>query len=213
MSHTQTPSSILHHPSSLKPTMAPVKSPVAHDSTFQPLNDSTLPKLESAMLKLPQVTCPVTNHFAPGIYWREITIPAGAIALGHKHKTEHLNVLLSGRVRVLCDGHVEELVAPQVFSSPPGTRKIVFALEPVRWANVHANPTNEHDMETLELIFVEKSAAFLAHQERFAPQPTACTAATIGNKERTAGLPTEALAKPGEGAGEQADQNLNERSE
>ena len=137
-------------------------------STFQRFNDSTLPKLESAMLKLPQVTCPVTNHFAPGIYWREITIPAGAIALGHKHKTEHLNVLLSGRVRVLCDGQVKELAAPQVFSSPPGTRKIVLALEPVRWANVHANPTNEHDMEKLELIFVEKSAAYLAHEKEIA---------------------------------------------
>lgn len=126
---------------------------------------------ESAMLKLPQAHCPVTNRFAPGIYWREIEIPAGAIALGHKHKTEHLNVLLSGRVRVLCDGQVKELVAPQVFSSPPGTRKIVFALEPTRWANIHANPTDEHDMEKLELIFIEKSAAFLAHHQ------AACAAA------------------------------------
>src|SRR5215469_14015012 len=127
-----------------------------------------LETLEAAMLKLPQADCPVTNLFAPGIYWREIEIPAGAVALGHEHKTEHLNVLLSGRVRVLCDGQVKELVAPQVFSSPAGVRKLVYALEPTRWANVHANPTDETDMAKLELIFIKKSGAFLTHQEEIA---------------------------------------------
>jgi quercetin dioxygenase-like cupin family protein len=121
-------------------------------------------KVEVAMLKMPQVDCPVTNLFAPGIYWREVEIPAGTIALGHRHKTEHLNVLLSGRVRVLCDGHVKELVAPQVFSSPAGVRKLVYAVERTRWANVHANPADETDMAKLEVIFIEKSASFLAHQ-------------------------------------------------
>ena len=123
-----------------------------------------LETLEAAMLKMPQADCPVTNLFAPGIYWREIEIPAGAVALGHEHKTEHLNVLLSGRVRVLCDGQVKELVAPCVFSSSAGVRKLVYAVEPTRWANVHANPTDETEMAKLELIFIEKSAAFLAHQ-------------------------------------------------
>jgi quercetin dioxygenase-like cupin family protein len=129
--------------------------------------------VESAMLKMPQADCPVTNVFAPGIYWREIEIPAGAIALGHKHKTEHVNVLLAGRVRVLCDGQVTELVAPQVFVSPPGVRKLLYAVERTRWANIHANPTDETDMEKLEVIFIEKSESFLAHQEEIAGQISA----------------------------------------
>lgn len=122
-------------------------------SSLRSVRDSALPPAE----------CPVTNRFAPGIYWREVSIPAGVFAVGHQHKTEHLNVMLSGRVRVLCDGQVRELVAPQVFSSPAGVRKIVLALEPTRWANVHANPTDEHDMDKLEMIFIEKNASFPAH--------------------------------------------------
>jgi len=130
-----------------------------------------LEMVESAMLKMPQADCPVTNLFAPGIYWREVSIPAGAIAIGHKHKTEHLNVLISGRVRVICDGEVKELVAPYVFPSPAGVRKILYAVEPARWANIHANPTDERDLEKLEIIFIEKSAAYLAHDQSRARPP------------------------------------------
>lgn len=121
-------------------------------------------RVESAFLKMPQVDCPVTHLFAPGIYWRELALPAGTFAIGHKHRTEHLNVILSGRVRVLSDGHVVELAAPQVFVSKPGTRKMVYALEDTRWANVHSNAGDETDMDKLELLNIEKSGSFLEHE-------------------------------------------------
>jgi hypothetical protein len=122
-------------------------------------------RAEAALLQMPQVPCPVTHIFAPGIYWREVFLPAGVFAIGHQHKTEHLNVLLAGRVRVLADGRVVELKAPQVFKSGPGTRKMVYAVEPTRWANVHTNPADERDEERLEMLFIEKSTAFLEHQQ------------------------------------------------
>jgi len=108
-----------------------------------------------------RVDCPLTNLFADGIYWREILIPKGTIAVGRKHKTEHINVLLAGRVRVVRDGSVIELSAPQVFKSPAGVRKAVYAIEDTRWANVHPNPSNEQDMDLLEEVFVEKGGDFL----------------------------------------------------
>jgi len=123
-------------------------------------------QVEAGCLKLPQVPCPVTNLFSKGIYWRELFIPKGVFAIGHQHKTEHVNVMLSGRVRVLSDGKVIELEAPQVFVSAPGTRKLVYAVEDTRWANVHANPTDETDMDKLETLFIEKSAAFLEHEKQ-----------------------------------------------
>lgn len=127
--------------------------------------ETNLERAEAAMLKLNQpVECPLTNLFCDGVYWREIFIPKDTLAIGHRHKTEHINVLLSGKVLVLKDGQPTELTAPQVFKSPAGTKKAVFAIEPTRWANVHANPTNEQEMEKLELIFIEKSAAFLEHE-------------------------------------------------
>ena len=33
--------------------------------------------LEKEMLEMPQADCPVAHHFGPGIYIREVTLPAG----------------------------------------------------------------------------------------------------------------------------------------
>lgn len=125
---------------------------------------NSLERFEEKALKLRQVECPVTNIFADGVYWREIIVPAGTVILGHEHKTEHLNVMLSGRIRLMIDGKVSELVAPQVFVSPAGVRKVALALEETRWANVHPNIGNEHDTSKLEDIFVGKSQAFIEHE-------------------------------------------------
>ena len=121
--------------------------------------------VEARCLELPQVACPTTHVFAKGVYWREVAIPAGVFAMGHEHKTEHINVLLAGKVRVMVDGRVTELTAPQVIVSGPGIRKVVYAVTATRWANVHANPTDETDLDKIEDLFIEKSAGYLAHKE------------------------------------------------
>ncbi len=125
------------------------------------IKNDALEQAEARLLSRPQVDCPLTNLFAPGIYWREIFIPANTFAIGHEHKTEHLNVLLSGHLRVLVDGKVIDLVAPQVFKSAAGVRKAAYALTDCRMANVHHNPTNETDQAKLEEIFVVKSDSHL----------------------------------------------------
>ena len=126
---------------------------------------ASIERVEAMCLKLPQVDMPLTHLFAPGIYWREGFIPAGTFAIGHQHKTEHINVLLSGTIRVLQDGKEVELTAPQVFKSSAGVRKAVFAVTDVRFVNVHHNPTDETDLDKLEAIFVEKSATYLQNTE------------------------------------------------
>ena len=102
----------------------------------------------------------ITRHFfAPGIYARSLTRKAGAFIVGHKHKTEHLNILLSGRLRVYMDGKVTELVGPSLpFVSKAGVRKATFALEDSTLITFHA--THETDLEKLEEELIEKSALF-----------------------------------------------------
>ena len=34
------------------------------------------------VLKQPQVACPVTHHFGPSIYIREVVMPAGTVVVG-----------------------------------------------------------------------------------------------------------------------------------
>lgn len=115
--------------------------------------------VEQAMLQLPQVDCPVIHRFGPGVYIREVTIPADTFAIGHHQNFEHMNVMLKGRVTVLQDdGSTTELVAPTMFVGKPG-RKIGYIHEDVVWLNVYA--TAETDVETLENTFITKSDTWL----------------------------------------------------
>ena len=111
--------------------------------------------LEVEMLKHEQADCPVYHHFSPGLYVREVNLPAGIVAIGHRQKTEHLNVFLQGRVTIVNDdGSTSELKAPMLFTGKPG-RKIGYIHEKVVWLNIY--PTEETDVETLESMFLEKS--------------------------------------------------------
>ena len=115
------------------------------------------------MLEMVPPETPVRHIFAPGIYIRELRMKKGMMAIGHSHKVDHLNVMLSGRVIILNDdGTTKELVAPCTFMGKPG-RKVGIIIEDVVWQNIYA--TNETDIETLEDTYIEKSDAFLASEE------------------------------------------------
>lgn len=113
-----------------------------------------LEAFERMMLKLEQVECPVIHRFGPGIYIREITMPAGCFAIGARHKVHQLNVMLKGRVTVLNpDGSTAELKAPMMFVGKPG-QKVGYVHEEVVWQNIYS--TDETDIEKLEAMFVDK---------------------------------------------------------
>lgn len=121
-------------------------------------------QIEAQLLQLPQVECPVLHHFGPGIYIREVRVPAGSLILGHRHKHTHTNILVSGRLKFLNEGgEVAELVAPAVITSNPG-RKLAYIIEDTVWQNVYA--TEERDVEKLEAMLLDKSDAWLEHKDR-----------------------------------------------
>lgn len=141
---------------------------VTADKTPAEVRESIL-KLEAAMLALPkeeQFHIEPDHYFAPGIYMRELFIPAGVVITGKIHKTEHFCVVTMGRVRVVTEDGVKELQAGDIIKSMPGAKRCLVALENTVWLNVHHNPTNETDLEKIEEIFVTKSfEEFQAHQE------------------------------------------------
>jgi hypothetical protein len=121
-------------------------------------------QIEAKLLELPQIDCPVLHHFGPGVYIREVRMPAGSLILGHRHKNAHTNILVSGRLKFLNEGgEVVELAAPAVIKSNPG-RKLAFILEDTIWQNVYA--TEERDIETLEVTLLDKSDAWLEHKDK-----------------------------------------------
>jgi hypothetical protein len=121
--------------------------------------------VEREMLKHVQVDCPVVHGFGPGLYIREITIPAHTFVIGHHHNFDQMNFFLKGKLSILNDdGTVSVLTAPMAFVGKPG-RKIAYSHEECVWTNVHTNPANETDIEKLETLFVTKSDAWVESLE------------------------------------------------
>jgi hypothetical protein len=130
-----------------------------------PINDQ-IEKVEGQLLQLSQIDCPLVHRFAPSVYMREVTMPTGCFVIGHEHKTEHFNVVLTGKARVMIDGVIEDIIAPSVFVSKPCVRKILYIVEEMKWATVH--PTEETDFEVLDSILIKKSNTFISHSEMIA---------------------------------------------
>ena len=126
------------------------------DQSTDTSQDINFDALEPVLLGMPQMECKVAHHFGPGIYIREVTLPAGGLAMGHAQKFPHLNLVLSGSVAVIEDGEAKVIKAPLVFVGKPG-RKIGYCIEECTWQNIYANPDNERDIETLERRYLDKS--------------------------------------------------------
>lgn len=89
------------------------------------------------------------HHFASGVYGRQMDIPAGVVVVGMIHKTEHLAVLLKGRVRITTEVGAKVLDAPQVLIAPPGTKRVAYAITDTTWLSLHA-VGEERDLGKIE---------------------------------------------------------------
>lgn len=119
----------------------------------------SVPQLEREMLQMPQADAPVIHRFGPGIYIREVLLPAGTLAIGHAQRFEHTNLMITGVVAMLGDdGAVTVLRAPLFFIGKPG-RKVGYVIEDTVWQNIYA--TDERDIDKLEEMFLDKSSQWL----------------------------------------------------
>lgn len=123
----------------------------------------TFDDVEAMMLAADQVDCPVKHHFGPGVYVREAFLPAGTYVMGHAHKHEHMNIMISGKMAVIVNGDARIIEGPCVFNGEPG-RKFAYIIEDTVFQNVYA--TSETDLDVIEDMFVDKSAAWANAQEQ-----------------------------------------------
>lgn len=117
--------------------------------------------LETKLSAAPQIDCPIRHYFAPGLYAREITIPAGTVVVGAVHKTENLIVVSMGKLRIVTDDGTRDVQAGDTFTCRAGMKNAVVALEDSRWTNFMANPDNLTDTEALTEVFTTSKASEL----------------------------------------------------
>ncbi len=91
------------------------------------------------------------HYFAPGIYARELHIPAGMTLTGKIHKYAQLNILSYGKMQVLTEDGIKEVEAPFTVVSPAGTKRIAYAHTDCVWTTILN--TNETNPDLIEKIF------------------------------------------------------------
>ena len=98
---------------------------------------------------------PVTHRFTPGLYVREIFMPAGHLVISKIHKTEHPFVISKGKVAVFIeeDGW-QVFAAPHTGITKPGTQRVLFIIEDTVWLTFH--PTQLTDVDAIEEEIIEK---------------------------------------------------------
>lgn len=112
-----------------------------------------LVKLEFKEIDVNKV-CPTVDNFSEGVYARTIFMPKGTIIIGKKHKTRHLNIVISGIARVWMDGVIRDIKAPDILESKEGCRKILYIVEDMYWTTIH--PTNETDVGIIENMIISE---------------------------------------------------------
>jgi quercetin dioxygenase-like cupin family protein len=112
--------------------------------------------LASAMLSMPdaQVQIAPRHIFSDGLYGREVRMPAGTIAVGHRHKQAHICIISEGRCLVVAEDGTQEVEAPATFTVPVGRRNCVHAITETVWTTIHAVPNDMRDVADIEMMLV-----------------------------------------------------------
>jgi hypothetical protein len=98
--------------------------------------------------------CPVTHHFTPGLYCRQIFMPARSVVVSRIHKTEHPFVVSQGHCCVYNErGEWLELRAPHFGITTPGTRRFLVMLADTVWTTFH--PTQLTNVREIEAHILE----------------------------------------------------------
>ncbi len=162
------------------------KTPIIRVKDFPSLEkdeSARLEKLEAWLLcQNVQAEYELSHSFSPQIYVREILMLKNTLLIGHEHKFEHFNVVLSGKALVLMEGKTQVIEGPCYFKSGAGVRKVLYILEDMRWMTIHPNEDEERNVDKLEERLINKSQTFLAfekckeleefqsHMEQFKPR-------------------------------------------
>lgn len=116
---------------------------------------NTICALEAEMQKQEQIEIEVEHTFAPGVYIRTVFMPKGSLVAGKIHKTEHVNIISQGKVKVVTEEGAQEYEGYVSFVSSAGIKKLVYMLEDTIWTTVHV--TEETNLEKLEEELIASS--------------------------------------------------------
>lgn len=112
-------------------------------------------QLQESMLPF-ECEQPEPNHyFAPGMYCRELTVPANMLMVGKIHKHAHFLLVLKGKALVISEFGRDIVEAGHISVSQPGVKRVVQAIEDTQFVTIHVNASDTEDLEIIEAEHIE----------------------------------------------------------
>lgn len=108
-------------------------------------------RLQQICEQMPQVDMPVEHTFLPGQYLRRMTMPAGALVVGKRHRFRHA-LIVTGHITIRTAEGMVELQGFHIIDSPPGMKRAIYAHAPSELVTVHL--TDETDLERIEALVI-----------------------------------------------------------
>lgn len=110
--------------------------------------------MQAALMAVPEhhIEIVPVHRFAHGLYVREVSLPAGCIAVGHMHSQEHVTIISKGRLQIVTEDGVEEVTAPATFIIPAGRKNCVHVIEDAVWTTIHASDAQTAEEAEATLI-------------------------------------------------------------
>jgi len=125
-------------------------------------------QLEASLLEMPQVDCPLKHTFTPGLYSRQIFMPKDSVIVSKIHKTEHQFVVSMGVAFVkVNDEEWEEIKAPYIGITKPGTRRVLVIGEDCIWTTFHPAtefPKDDSEESLLDAVAKIEERIILKHE-------------------------------------------------
>ena len=95
-------------------------------------------------------SCPVQHLFEPGVYIREMTIPAETLFIGRPHTFGHRCELVSGKIMLITEEAKTHMEAPAELWSKPGFMMCLYAKTEVIGRTYHPNPHERRDTQAMQ---------------------------------------------------------------
>lgn len=91
--------------------------------------------------------CHVDHFFAPGVYVRQMFIPAGVCTIGHIHKYPCVTMVSYGDILITTQNGQFRHTGACTFESPAMVKRAVYAIKDTLLTTIHGNPTDERDTD------------------------------------------------------------------
>jgi len=123
-------------------------------------NREQIERLQSEIIKMPQVELATEHFFSPGMYCRKVTRPAGTLIVGKVHKAPHFFVCVKGEILAWSETGMRRMQAGDVIESQAGTKRVTLAVVDSIGMTIHKTDKTDLDEIETELIEPDEIALF-----------------------------------------------------